>query len=809
VEDIPKPIGTDFVWDPLLGRTEEAVEIRITGFPADSILQWSVNGTVHNIDSVSGPDDFTLIFETNSETELKAILETLTLTAPPQEDDNFNLTVTLLTTDDFVNNIGSYTHPVSVGAVADKPEVVSTVDIELEEDTPSDPLEVVVGRSDDADDSETLSVRFTIPVDPDDMLPVGNLTLNNEGLPDGYTFTGDETNGYLLTVPAGTPDQEVDYINDFFSNTTHMGLLFIPRPDWAGFFNGTEDKGIQVDLISTESASGVDLAPNTNAPLGTAFDEDTQIEIDTKFIGIRVRPANEEVVMASNVTFVNENKGETSGSAAVEIPIGDNMNLSISDDDPTQTAVLILSGFPSDVEDFVYATIAGVTVTESVDGNTTLTFSGVAANVFSTVQTLVIKLSDDSDQDFLIEIGGNLTDTNGFDTVTNDIGPLFHRVVVRATADEPTITIPTGLATIEENTASFANYPLDVTLADTDGSETIEQVIVEFSTEGSDGGTLPDVQFTTTGTGVATQSLTEPGQWTITGTDDEIKEALQSLRMKPGEDNGEDIIVSITAVAVESNPSDLGLNLPDDELFYVKRVNTTASFQVEVTPVIEDNSVSVGLPVAIANGTEDTEIDLGAVTVLIDTNLADVDSSELTYMDIRVGSYPVGSTIYINDNSVTNPGNIVTLVVDGQQYLRLPPNTDNSTVLSILPPLDYSGSFTLESKFLPSFCSLSFKSHDDPKNTHTHTHTTLQLFTLPQHYYYCSPRNDDRCNFGRRHCYFLVGTCRTCRERLASGRLCPSFIRLRPKYRAGGRSPWFRGASKGRDRHQRKLANHG
>ncbi len=168
--------------------------------------------------------------------------------------------------------------------------------------------------------------------------------------------------------------------------------------------------------------------------------------------------------------------------------------------------------------------------------------------------------------------------------VTKPVGPLFHRVVVRATADVPTITVPnaTYLAAlnISENTPIFSPYPINVTLNDLDGSETIEQVIVRFTTAGT-GGNLPDVAFDVSGGGSAVQSGSTPGVWNITGTDNQIRAILQSLTMKPGKDNGEDIIVTVTATSVESNPSEP--NSPVNEKFALQRASATRTFRVPVT----------------------------------------------------------------------------------------------------------------------------------------------------------------------------------------------------------------------------------
>ncbi len=712
VEDIPKIIGTDFMWNPKPGRIEEAGEIRISGFPANSRLEWTdLYGTTQVVNSVGGPN-FVLKLEADNEADLKMILSTLSLRAPPQSDVNFNLNVTVVSLNDSVNFQNSYIHPVTVQAVADLPFIISTQNFTALEDLPSPPLVVVVNRSADADDSETLTLRLTVPSVGGS--PVGRLTPINPIPLDGFSLTSNFATGqYFLRVPVGTPDQEAASINDFFSSSL-QGIVFTGRNQWSGILNGTN--GIKVELMSEETADGTELAPNDSGPDGTLGDVDTKIEIAIGYIDIRVLPViTEDLTISTLSTIVNENNNQTTGSQVVTIPIGNNMNLSMQNIDESLNATLTLSGFPLSIvasNQFVFNTIhPSVSIVQSIDAtnNTVLTFSGNATLVLQVLNGLAINLTDDLDQDFTVNVTGTLLDSNGdsADDVTKDIGPLLHRVVVRATADVPTITVPSttflSTLTILENTPTLTNYPINVSLNDLDGSETIEQVIVRFSTEGTSTlANLPDVSFDTTGGGSAVPTGV-PGEWLVTGSDDnEIRTILQSLMMKPGKDNGEDIIVTVTATAIESNPKEPTSPYPDK--FALERVSTTTTFQVEVTPVIEQNALIVVAPIAVANGTESNgvvanRINLGLVTINFTQSLADEDNSETTFMDIKADSYPKGTKFYINDIEYPST-NIATLAIDNQQYSRFPSNLGT---LAVLPPPDYSGTFTLQSKSLPPF----------------------------------------------------------------------------------------------------------
>jgi hypothetical protein len=128
--------------------------VTLSNFPIGTIVTWT--------SAVAGPNTKTI--QTNNDTltfSTYADLATLSLQAPPQSDADFNLLVTLTTPGSYVNNVSTFSHPVKVLAVADKPQVVAKTSLDVLE-TGKVPLDVKVIRSTDRDGSESLIVRFTV-----------------------------------------------------------------------------------------------------------------------------------------------------------------------------------------------------------------------------------------------------------------------------------------------------------------------------------------------------------------------------------------------------------------------------------------------------------------------------------------------------------------------------------------------------------------------------------------------------------------------------------------------------------------------
>ena len=90
-----------------------------------------------------------------------------------------------------------------VAAVADLPvvQVINPAEVEVEEDGNSIPLRITVGQSPDGDNSETLSVRITVPKDGG--TPIGTI---GGTLPSGVSLQSEGDGKFLVTAEGATAD---------------------------------------------------------------------------------------------------------------------------------------------------------------------------------------------------------------------------------------------------------------------------------------------------------------------------------------------------------------------------------------------------------------------------------------------------------------------------------------------------------------------------------------------------------------------------------------------------------------------------
>lgn len=647
VEDVARVIGTEIAYTHIdADGSEKVTEITISGFPAGATVVYTdVGGALQTFVS-TGTETITL--NGGTEAQIRAALDTLSVQAPLHSDANFSLTVAVKTEDNDGSAVTDIrTHAVTVQAVADAPSVTAG-NISLDEDTTAT-LVIDPGRSADEDNSETLSVRITVP--SDGLGVIGSLSGT---APAGVTLTDQGGGVYLVSATGATPADRETALDGFLNG----GITFTPRAQWSGVLTGTA--GIKVEAISTEAATAGELAPGSFG--GT--DGTSKTETTTTYIGVTVLPINDIPTLANASTTVSENNNSSSPSDPdLDVPIGSRLGLAIADTDGSQGLYLTLSGFPTNAQSLTFG-VSRAGVTTSVNLATgTVTVDGANANdVLAVVNSLSIRLADDDDRNFTVTVTGTSRDSNGATTVDDNF-TLTHDVIVKAAADQPAVDVgATPKAAVDEDTG-FLTYPVTVGLNDTDGSETLQSVLVQFSTPGS--GARPDIQFTIT-TGV-TFDTSVAGEVRLTGTTADIAAAMTSLQIRPGADNGEDITITVTATAIESNPSE-----PDVAGSEISRLTaaTVSSFVIPVNPVPEVPGLS--LP-ANPSGTEDTRFALGTISVSAGTS--DPDGSEARYIEIDTSSYPSGTVFSSGGTSV---GTVVTA-----GWLRIPE--------SFLSNLDFQG----------------------------------------------------------------------------------------------------------------------
>jgi hypothetical protein len=203
------------------------------------------------ISSVSDLATLTQAQREEAEEDIRATLATFQVEIGPEHNDaNGKIAVTVTTLD---VNLGKYAtkdvdldHDIVIQAVADTPSIFVHDADPVSEDGNNVPLYINVTRSDDDDNSETVSVRITVPKDPSQVIgTIVGIT------PETVTLVEQDDGVYLITVEGPTPAARQENINSFVADG---GLAFNPRTNWAG--NST----LKVEVISTEGADGSELA---------------------------------------------------------------------------------------------------------------------------------------------------------------------------------------------------------------------------------------------------------------------------------------------------------------------------------------------------------------------------------------------------------------------------------------------------------------------------------------------------------------------------------------------------------------------
>jgi hypothetical protein len=532
VEDNERTIGRDITgWihhDD--GRPIDAVvQVLITGFPSGTTVSYTdTGGTVVTV--VVDGDGYDAIFTADGEAKIRAALDTLTLTAPLHSDVDFGLEITVTTSASIKH---SYAHPVLVQAVADPPSVSATESMMLVEDNSPMLLQIFADRSADDDNSETLSIRVTIPSDTNGS--IGDLSATS--VPSNVAFNVLDNGVYIVQAAGATPQSREAALDAFLSSN----VRFQPRAQWAGVYLG--DDGIKVEAISTEDATGGDLARPNNDFDGTVGDFDTKTEIAVAYVDVSVAPFDDIPYLTNTVTIVQENNLNSNVDEDLLIEIGKRLGMKCDDMDGSQSLNITLTGFPTNANDLFF----GIATPDGVSANViktsgTVSIDGVnVVSVLLLLDSLKLTLAHDDDRNFLIEIEGTSKDTNGVWDVSDDFS-MNHQVIVQAVADTPTLEVGNTTKTeVAEDFNTFTAYPVTIQLNDVDGSETYQNsaVTVTLSTPGDVAvGAEPQVEFLTlTGVNIA-QPL--PGQWVLTADDmTDIDAALESMMIRPGDHNGE------------------------------------------------------------------------------------------------------------------------------------------------------------------------------------------------------------------------------------------------------------------------------
>jgi hypothetical protein len=231
VEDVPKAIGSDIAQQVEFLLSSSSTGFQVAGFSIDSTISFTQNGQVRTI-TIQEPDvafDFANLAE----------LRTLVVTAPPQSDEDFTLTVVTQGPDATTLDL-----PVSVLAVADRPSVrvISPV---VSRDGKSVPIQVYPEIGDDRDGSESLAVTFQVLANNSAL--IGTLALVSKVEIPGATFTDLGGGLYRLEVIRSNPVIAAAALRLLLVSGS---VLFTPNLGLRGDFA----EGVKVTVVSSEKA---------------------------------------------------------------------------------------------------------------------------------------------------------------------------------------------------------------------------------------------------------------------------------------------------------------------------------------------------------------------------------------------------------------------------------------------------------------------------------------------------------------------------------------------------------------------------
>jgi len=424
---------------------------------------------------------------------------------------------------------------------------------------------------------------------------------------------GSETLTFRISsVPAGasfnTGTNQGSGVWTFTSAQVVGGISFNPPPQ----ANGTYVMALQ--SIATEHTVAGEPTSDDIATSDTTITVVVNQVIDPIIVGGSNSTTNED-------TYFN---------------LGQNLGLSLVDTDGSQNLSVILSGIPSAVST-KWTNQTGVTVT-SVGG--VYTISGAnAATVLTVVNSFQARPPANSDANFTVTVDTQTVETGGATSTTS----ATHDVIVRAVADKPTVAISGS-----GNEDTFIAVPVTVSLTDTDGSETLQQVRISgVPTETNGLGSAIHLvngagQLTLAGNFNGTQSATDllgnaytivgngSGQFTFTGTSEAIRNSVASLEVRRGDHVGNDFTLSVVATSIESNPT-----LPDGEIQTLTASNTAKTYTVNVVPITDAVT-------AIAPTTLDTEEDNGIRLSTAGFGATQVDADGSETLSYRFSNLPAG-----------------------------------------------------------------------------------------------------------------------------------------------------------------------
>jgi Ca2+-binding RTX toxin-like protein len=589
---------------------------------------------------------------TDSWTVAPEDLDGLTVTPPPDSNDDFTLTVTATSTSedgDIAETVGDI--EIEVIGVADRPDL-ETQDAYGEEGVPI-ALDISAGLN-DLDGSETLSVDISNVPDGAILAVDGvALTPDENGV---YTLSAGQLDSVTVTAP---PDSDGDFTLQVVARATeddgdvaiNAGVINVtvdvdnaePPVLVLNDVQGVEDNAIPLDISATIASdddvlsitiSGVPEGAMLSA--GTDNGNGSWTLTPEQLNGLSVTPPEDSNVNFDLTVTATAQDGSdtatTTGTLTVDV-LGDadtptlqtsdvsgeegqaialNIGAGLTDTDGSESLSITISGLPQG------ATLNAGTV--NPDGSVTLTAAELDG--------LELTPPAGYDEDFSLSVTATATDVEPDGEAPHvDTASITGTIDVdmSSNAEPPTLVLTN--VTGDEDSA----IPLDINAAVTDADD-----LLSITISG-----VPEGAVLSAGT------VNPDGSVTLT------PDQLSGLTITPPADSNVDFDLTVTATAQDGDDT----------------ATTTGTLSVDVLGVADTPTLST----QDVAGVEDT-----AIALNIGAGLTDTDGSES--LSITISGLPQGATL---SAGTVNPDGSVTLTPEQLTGLTLTPPADSDEDFSL------------------------------------------------------------------------------------------------------------------------------
>jgi len=589
---------------------------------------------------------------TDSWTVAPEDLDGLTVTPPPDSNDDFTLTVTATSTSedgDIAETVGDI--EIEVIGVADRPDL-ETQDAYGEEGVPI-ALDITAGLN-DLDGSETLSVDISNVPDGAILAVDGvALTPDENGV---YTLSAGQLDSVTVTAP---PDSDGDFT-----------LQVVAR--------ATEDDG---DVAINAGVINVTVDVDNAEPPVLVLDDVQGVEDNAIPLDISAAIASDDDVLSITISGVPEGAMLSAGT--------DNGNGSWT---LTPEQLNGLSVTPPEDSNVNF----DLTVTATAqDGSDTATTTGtLTVDVLGDADTPTLQTSDVSGEEgqaIALNIGAGLTDTDGSESLSITISGLPQGATLNAGTVNPDGSVTLTAAELDGlELTPPAGYDEDFSLSvtatatdvepdgeaphvdtasitgtiDVDMSSNAEPpTLVLTNVTGDEDSAIPldinaavtdaDDLLSITITGVPEGAVLSAGTVNPDGSVTLTPDQLSGLTITPPADSNVDFDLTVTATAQDGDDT----------------ATTTGTLSVDVLGVADTPTLST----QDVAGVEDT-----AIALNIGAGLTDTDGSES--LSITISGLPQGATLSAGS---VNPDGSVTLTPEQLTGLTLTPPADSDEDFSL------------------------------------------------------------------------------------------------------------------------------